>query len=98
MQLRAWQWRNLGSAVSKRPAGLLRALKMLRLHGTKHDGNRLSRREAGPASNAWQFYLPLFAASLPSGRLVMRRKVDGKWHYRQPTAKEEADYMACESW
>jgi len=28
----------------------------------------------------------------------MRRKVDGKWHYRQPTPREEADYMACESW
>ena len=99
MQLRVWRWRNLGPAVSKRPAGLLRALKMLRLDGAKHDGNdRLLRCEAGPASNAWQFHLPLFAASLPSGRLVMRRKVDGKWHYRQPTAREEADYMACESW
>jgi hypothetical protein len=72
---------------------------MLRLDEAKHDGNdRLSRSEAGPASNEWQFYLPLLAASLPSGRLLMRRKVDDKWHYRQPTPQEEADYMACESW
>jgi hypothetical protein len=73
---------------------------MSRLHRTKDDANidRPSRSEADAASHEWQFYLPLFAASLPSGRLLMRRKVDDKWHYRQPTPQEEADYMACESW
>jgi len=78
----------------------LRAFRTLRRREAKDDANadRQSPSETGPVCNEWQFYLPLFIASLPSGRLVMRRKVDGKWHYRQPTPREEADYMACESW
>jgi len=28
----------------------------------------------------------------------MRRKVNGKWQYRSPTAEEEADYVASEAW
>jgi hypothetical protein len=60
--------------------------------------DRLPRSEAASAVNGWKFYLPLFATSLPSGRLVMRRKVDGKWEYRAPTPEEEADYVASEGW
>lgn len=60
--------------------------------------DRLSRSEANSAVNEWKFYFPLFAASLASGRLVMRRKVNGKWQYRSPTPEEEADYVASEGW
>jgi hypothetical protein len=59
---------------------------------------RLSCSEADSAVNEWEFYLPLFAASLPSGRLIMRRKVNGKWEYRMPTPEEETDYIASEGW
>jgi hypothetical protein len=54
--------------------------------------------EAHSAADEWAFYVPLFNASLPRGRLVMRRKVNGKWHYRSPTPEEEADYVASEGW
>lgn len=51
----------------------------------------------------WQYYLPIFrAVELPDGSstrdLVMRRKIDGKWHYRRATAEEEADYVSREAW
>jgi hypothetical protein len=62
------------------------------------DSARLSHSEAGSAVNEWEFYLPLFAASLPSGRLVMRRRVDGQWQYRAPTAEEVENYVASEAW
>jgi hypothetical protein len=60
--------------------------------------DRLSRSHANSAVEEWEFYLPLFTASLPTGRLVMRRKVDGEWQYRSPTPEEEADYLASEVW
>lgn len=41
-------------------------------------------------------------ATLPdgskSGYLVMRRRVNGEWEYRIPTAEEETDYISDEIW
>lgn len=33
-----------------------------------------------------------------SGRLVMRRMVEGRWEYRAPTKEEEAEYVSSEAW
>jgi hypothetical protein len=51
----------------------------------------------------WLFYLPIiFAVALSDGTstrdLVMRCKMDGKWHYRRATPEEEADYVSREAW
>lgn len=55
------------------------------------------------SNDEWRFYLPLLCTvDLPDGsstyHLVMRCKVDGKWHYRRATAEEEADYASREAW
>jgi hypothetical protein len=43
-----------------------------------------------------------FAVELSDGTstrdLVMRCKIDGKWHYRRATPEEEADYVSREAW
>jgi hypothetical protein len=31
-------------------------------------------------------------------RLMMRRKVDGCWQYREPTGAEYEDHMSAEAW
>jgi hypothetical protein len=59
---------------------------------------RLPRSKADSAAGEWEFHVPLFSTSLPSGRLVMRRKVNGKWQYRSPTPAEEQEYVASEGW
>lgn len=57
----------------------------------------------GKSTEEWQFYLPLLCTvDLPDGtstdHLVMRRKIEGKWHYRRATAEEQADYASREAW
>jgi hypothetical protein len=51
----------------------------------------------------WSFHLPIIrAVQLSDGTstrdLVMRCKMDGKWHYRRATPEEEADYVSLEAW
>jgi hypothetical protein len=60
--------------------------------------DQLPGSDAGSAAEQWQFYVPLFVSSLPRGRLVMRREVNGHWQYRPPTPEEETDYTASEGW
>ncbi len=55
------------------------------------------------ANEQWLFHMPfLFAVTLPDGsktrRLVMRRKIDGKWDCRLATPEEEAEYMSRDAW
>lgn len=33
-----------------------------------------------------------------AGHIVMRRKVEGAWQYRECTADEEHDYVSREAW
>jgi hypothetical protein len=68
------------------------------------DGSFMFRKPRNAeAKEAWLFYLPIFrAVKLSDGNftrdLVLRCKIDGKWHYRRATPEEEADYVSCEAW
>jgi len=59
--------------------------------------------QSAKTKEEWLFYLPaLCAVGLSDGTstrgLVMRCKMDGKWHYRRATPDEEADYVSRDAW
>jgi hypothetical protein len=62
-----------------------------------------SKLQSAKAKEEWSFYLPtLWAVDLSDGTstrdLVMRCKMNGKWHYRRATPEEEADYVSRDAW
>jgi hypothetical protein len=68
------------------------------------DGSFVFRKlRSAKTKEEWLFYLPtLWAVDLSDGTstrdLVMRSKMDGKWHYRRATPEEEADYVSRDAW
>jgi hypothetical protein len=68
------------------------------------DGSFVFRKlRSAETKEEWLFYLPtICAVELSDGTstrdLVLRCKIDGKWHYRRATPEEEADYVSREIW
>ena len=59
-------------------------------------------RNAKPKEE-WLFHLPIFrAVELPHCTseydLVMKRRIDGRWHYRRASAEGGADFGPREAW
>jgi hypothetical protein len=52
----------------------------------------------------WEAIKPIWPITLDDGTRVkigqpiMRRYVDGKWQYRQPTADEMQDFLSGDGW
>lgn len=50
----------------------------------------------------WEAFIAFTEKTLNTGErhrgLLMRRKVDGVWEYRRPTATEESDYVSGDAW
>jgi hypothetical protein len=55
-------------------------------------------RAAKSFDGEWHSHVSVFSAAIRGRRLVMRRKVEGKWEYREPTKREEVDYASREGW
>jgi hypothetical protein len=68
------------------------------------DGSLVFRKlRSAKTKEVWLFHLPIIrAVELSDGTstrgLVLRRKIDGRWHYRRATPEEEANYVSCEIW
>jgi hypothetical protein len=60
--------------------------------------------EPGLAVGEWQAIVIISRVKLTTGEyssppeLLMRRRENGVWCYRRPTADEEADYVSAEAW
>lgn len=51
----------------------------------------------------WEAIVPWLPKRLKTGEqvsfeLVMRKKIDGQWIYRWPTAEESVEYLRDEAW
>ena len=60
--------------------------------------------EPGPAVGEWQAIVIISRVKLTTDgyssppELLMRRRENGGWCYRRPTADEETDYASREAW
>ncbi len=60
--------------------------------------------EPGPAVREWQTIVMISRVKLTTDEyssppeLLMRRRENGGWCYRRPTADEETDYVSREAW